>query len=183
MRFNQLQKSLTAFPTNNTMATDQDQPTIPTNNFQKRVAFARMVTVHCLPNTYERKRHTSEHTGRVKDPVERKRRIHQRLARFAVLSFQQHLRRQRSGHSVESRALELARLSFKFSRRSKDIALEEARQNFLEAHPQDDTALNLQRPIEISNFPKLKMNKRSLSCNDACNVIPVDEPEAKKCRA
>lgn len=165
-----------------------NQCTTATNNFQKRVAFARMVIVHCLPNTDERKRHTSEHTGKVKDPVERKRRIHQRLARFAVLSFQQHLRRQRSGHSVESRALELARLSFKFSRRSKDIALEEARQNFLEAHPSDDTskdnvAVQLQQPIEISNFPKRMTNKRSLSCNDACNVIPVYEPEAKKCRA
>lgn len=113
-------------------------------------------------------------------PVDKKRRMQQRLARMAVLSFQRRLSTQSDVSSVESRTLNLARVSSKFSQRARDIALEEAReialeetrQNFPEANPLDDTSsprfclqedvlVKLQCPIKISSSPTIKINMRT----------------------
>lgn len=107
---------------------------------------------------------------RVKDPLPKERRMQQLVARKAVLSFQRQLRQRtpERSHEIQDR---LAHVSAKFSHRARDVALEEARMNFLEAHPtsSDDkcprfcpqgNSVKANTPIQLTEFPTFKLTQK-----------------------
>eukprot|EP00970_Alexandrium_tamarense_P005363 scaffold867_cov196-Alexandrium_tamarense.AAC.7 len=89
------------------------------------------------------------------NPVDKKRRMQQRLARMAVLV-------STSSKHADQRSRDIA------LEEAREIALEETRQNLSEAHPldvtfclQEDVLVKLRCPIEISSFPTIKINMRT----------------------
>ena len=108
---------------------------------------------------------TSQTRG--KDPLPRERRMQQLVARKAVLSFQRHLQ-SFAASTQDSPVNQLANVSTKFSRRAREVALEEAILNFLEAHqdeqsprfcPESD-CLNANTPVQLTEFPPYKRTRK-----------------------
>lgn len=127
------------------------------------------------PSSFERRRH-SELTRRADKTSARdenasvvntdgrvciERRVQQRTAILAVLSYQKKLRQSSStGAAASTSNLQLlAPVSFKLSQRAKEIALETARLVFLDVYPQH-SASSHRTPICISEFPSMKQKKR-----------------------
>mmetsp|Transcript_26296 Transcript_26296/g.37548 ORF Transcript_26296/g.37548 Transcript_26296/m.37548 type:complete len:169 (-) Transcript_26296:45-551(-) len=81
------------------------------------------------------------------------RRVQQRISIAAVLSFQDHLRKQTKDPSTHSDLL--CSVSSKFSQRARDLALEHGRQLFCEVHQPANGSVVLV-PLNISKFPALK---------------------------
>jgi len=95
------------------------------------------------------------------------RRIQQRITRWAVLSYQRRLQERKEGsapNSVKFTPLP-SHVSLKLSQRAKDIALETARQTYLEVYPFFVSSSNV-LPIQISEYPEIKRKtKRAHSEN------------------
>ncbi len=86
------------------------------------------------------------------------RRVQQRIAIAAVLSFQDHLRKQ--GKDPSTHPDLLRSVSSRFSQRARDLALERARQLFCEVHQPAKGSVVL-IPLHISKFPSLKRKSDS----------------------
>ncbi|KAL7464682.1 hypothetical protein ACHAXS_005017 [Conticribra weissflogii] len=116
------------------------------------------------------------------------RRMHQRQAILAILSYRQRIRRMtkqmtNTAPSVDVQTL-LSRASCKFSRRAKDIALEIARLNRLEvekhvmAQSSSSSSSSSEGtklwsvPIPISDFPTIRQKER-----------PKEREKEKRCRS
>lgn len=103
------------------------------------------------------------------------RRVHQRTAIMAILSYQKHMQ-ERLSKSSEFELL-VSSVSQKLSQRAKDIALETARQTSFEVYPHLSSS-NL-APINISSFPEIKKKSKKRehsSENIECN------PQLKRSR-
>ena len=81
------------------------------------------------------------------------RRVQQRISIRAVLSFQDHLRKQTKDPSTHPDLL--CSVSSKFSQKARDLALEHGRQLFCEVHQPAAGSVAL-IPLHISKFPALK---------------------------
>lgn len=92
------------------------------------------------------------------------RRVQQRTAVAAIISYQRRLRERIE--SSDSSTLRLCPISLKLSQRAKDIALETARQTLLEVYPLLAFESNGKAlvPIEISEFPEIKKKKKKREC-------------------
>ncbi len=86
------------------------------------------------------------------------RRVQQRIAIAAVLSFQDHLRKQ--GKDPLTHPDLLRSVSSRFSQRARDHALERGRQLFCEVHQPAKGSVVL-IPLHISKFPPLKRKSDS----------------------
>lgn len=105
------------------------------------------------------------------------RRVQQRLSIKAVLSFQDHLRKQAKDPSTHPDLLRS--VSLKFSQRARDLALERGRQLFCEVHQPAKGSVVL-IPLHISKFPAVKRKSdASRSQNEAGSNVRL---ERKKCR-
>lgn len=104
----------------------------------------------------------------INDLVSRERLIQRVVARRAVMSIQQQLRENKEDSNSHSYHDQLAAFAAKFSKRARDIALESARVNYLDAYPTPSPAhypkffsnshcFNIHAPIELSEFPSFKM--------------------------
>ena len=102
------------------------------------------------------------------------RRVQQRTAILAVLSYQKKLRQRSSTRAAAAASSHLlAPVSLKLSQRAKEIALETARLVFLDVYPQH-SASSHRTPICISEFPSMKQKKRvlpgeTMGCNPQCS--------------
>ena len=116
-----------------------------------------------------------ESIERTRGGIPHDRRVQQRLAIAAILSFQNHLRTQSNDPSTHPDLL--CSVSSKFSQRARDLALEHARQLFCEVHqPAKGSAMTI--PIHISKFPPLK--RKSDASRD--RIESSGKPEKKKRR-
>lgn len=86
------------------------------------------------------------------------RRVQQRISIAAVLSFQDHLRKQTKDPSTHSDLL--CSVSSKFSQRARDLALEHGRQLFCEVHQPAKGSVVLM-PFQISKFPAFKRKSKN----------------------
>mmetsp|Transcript_21776 Transcript_21776/g.35409 ORF Transcript_21776/g.35409 Transcript_21776/m.35409 type:complete len:195 (-) Transcript_21776:92-676(-) len=151
------------------------------NKTQKKVAFCSLVTVNTFLSSEEKHGINSkdfEHQSQKQKVIARckniapavntdgnvciERRTQQRIAIAAVISYQRRLRERATGvaPSFELTHL-LSHLSLKLSKRAKSIALETARQTFLEVYPfpacSSDT---IPTAHIISDFPEIKKKKK-----------------------
>lgn len=103
-----------------------------------------------------------------KDPLPKERRMQQLVSRRAVLSFQRHLREIHKEEEQNGQA-RLSEISNKFSRRAKEVALETARNNYLEVHDASHTRprfspescyIKADDPVQISTFPAIKLTRK-----------------------
>mmetsp|Transcript_18793 Transcript_18793/g.38024 ORF Transcript_18793/g.38024 Transcript_18793/m.38024 type:complete len:169 (+) Transcript_18793:164-670(+) len=159
---------------------------------KEMVRFSPTLVIHVIEHsTTPSNLITSQHGLNVKvPPMSKKRHAQQVIARKAVLSFQRRLKTQCWQNSEEQRRL-LAEASSKFSLRSKCIALEIARINFLEAHPLQygqpskfgsdghDFYQNPAVPIEIAPFPVINMKRKA---RDEYEGVMNGLSDIKRCR-
>lgn len=103
------------------------------------------------------------------------RRVQQRISIAAVLSFQDHLRKQAKDPSTHPDLL--CSVSSKFSQRARDLALEHGRQLFCEVHQPADGS-DVLVPLPISKFPALK-RKSDASKTDAVGAVRRDQKKRR----
>ncbi|KAL3794477.1 hypothetical protein HJC23_013950 [Cyclotella cryptica] len=144
---------------------------------RKRVSFGASHSVITCPMQPSSETISSPSQTKLKDPLPRERRVQQLIARKAVLSFQRYLQQSHAVSSGNDDQARLAEISAKFSRRAKDVALETARVNFLEAHSSlpggqcprfssERDSLNVDVPFPLTEFPSVKLT-RKVSFDDA----------------
>lgn len=111
---------------------------------------------------------------KVVDLIPKERLIHRMVARKAVVSIQQHLRENSEIYPrKEDRIRRMSEFASKFSQRAKDIALESARINSLEAYGGEaqypksifDT-IDLSAPVKLTEFPSFQIMPRRVSLED-----------------
>lgn len=143
-------------------------------SIKKKVSFRANPAIHFYEDVYQDP-YTMDVLNKCstnrQDPLSKDRRIKQMIVRRAVLSYQHHLRGSNELLSNNDDHIRLASMSAKFSRRAKDIALETARMNFLEAYGSSDRkgqkfspeseSFKLDVPVQISEFPMIKLIKRT----------------------
>lgn len=164
---------------------------------QKEVTFCPLVTVHTFPPSFlpSREMLSADSEQQLQKAMTRRkgkdaqdkttsvnpdskvrieRRIQQRTAIMAVLSYQRRLQERIAGVAPSFEfPLLLSPTSLKLSQRAKDIALETARQTFLEVYPLSASASDMV-PIHVSEFPEIrkKKKKREHPGNFVCNPPP-----------
>jgi len=164
---------------------------------QKKVTFCPLVTVNTFPTSFLRSREilsadseqqlqkamtrrkgkdAQDKTTPTVNPggkVRIERRIQQRTAIMAVLSYQRRLQERIAGVAPSFEfTLLLSPISLKLSQRAKDIALETARQTFLEVYAISASA-SYMVPIHVSEFPEIKKKKKREHPGDfVCNPPP-----------
>lgn len=142
----------------------------------------------------------------IEGKVPHERRVHQRTAILAILSYQQRIQEQflKNGHHATKNSnssvpvlpppsstlsnkpqLLLSQVSTKFSQRAKDIALESARLNCLEVYSSDSFPMpssislaSLSIPVALSDFPIIKQKKRD--CETLSNDVAAAVKDAAK---
>lgn len=138
---------------------------------RKRVSFNPHHSVIACPMAPSSEPASGFSKTQMKDPLPKERRVQQLIARKAVLSFQRYLQQSHAASSGNGDQARLAEVSAKFSRRSKDVALETARVNFLEAHPaspggqcprfcSESDAINADVPVRLTEFPTVKLTRK-----------------------
>lgn len=137
---------------------------------KKRVSFSAKHTIHLYLSAPQG--HTFDAPcihNRMKDPLPKGRRVQQLIARRAVLSFQRHIRESHIKTVNQDDQRRLADMSVKFSQRAKEVAMENARVNYLEVYDDDSSkrprfstshSVNADVPIQVSEFPQVKLTKR-----------------------
>mmetsp|Transcript_33262 Transcript_33262/g.69945 ORF Transcript_33262/g.69945 Transcript_33262/m.69945 type:complete len:264 (-) Transcript_33262:245-1036(-) len=152
---------------------------IKSNHPKENVTFCDFITVNTFPthtissNDFEQKRQKEMTRVNTKDTEDTttsiintegkvciERRIQQRTAILAVLSFQKRLHQTVSEVTPSSEFIgRLSSTSLKLSQWAKDIALETARQTVLEVYPQSLSTSN-SVPIRLSEFPEIKRSRK-----------------------
>ncbi len=159
---------------------------------KKMVRFSPTPVIHVIEETTT---HFNEIAGQHElnikvPPMSKQRHAQQVIARKAVLSFQRRLKNQFWQNSDEQRRL-LAEASSKFSLRSKCIALESARVNFLEVFSLscgqptrfgsdgDGIDRNPDNPVQIASFPVINMKRKA---RDDFQGVMNELSDVKRCR-
>ena len=138
---------------------------------RKRVSFSAHPSVIACPLAPSSESASGSSKTKLKDPLPKERRVQQLIARKAVLSFQRYLQQSDAASSENDDQARLAEVSAKFSRRAKDVALEAARVNFLEAHPASpggqcprfcskSDSINADVPVRLTEFPTVKLTRK-----------------------
>lgn len=142
---------------------------------KKRVSFGGTQTIHFYRTSDNTIDTLLQHCRQTKYTLSRERGIQQLITRRAVISYRRYLRQSRglSSRQDDEQDKLLANMICKFSRRSKELALEAARLNYLAAYgdtggelPQfspDNDNLKVDAPVQVSQFPSIKLRKKRAS--------------------
>ena len=112
----------------------------------------------------------ADHVINTEGKVNKERRLQQRTATIAILSYQKRLSDRSKAASSSNFTILMSPVSQKLSQRAKEIAREIARQMYLEVYdpqlpisPISSSSSNstMMIPIHISEFPELKKKKPS----------------------
>lgn len=145
---------------------------------KKRVTFGGTNSIHFYRTSDNTIDTLLKHCQKTKYTLSRERGIQQLITRRAVISYRRYLRQSEGLFSSQDEHDKLlANMSCKFSKRSKELAFEAARLNYLAVYGEsegelprfspDNDNLKVDVPVPISHFPSIKLRKKSPSVKES----------------